>query len=234
MLRIPVQVNDAAAGVLIVRRCRMTRTIKSVPGRIMVSSPCSSQRAAVATFIRNTYCNIYNARIDVHYPTLMSVNDLTGPIAAVIGLRHARQGPLFLEQYTRRPVEEILECNRGRIVEIGNLASLGGGASLFLFLALASYLHFRGIEFAVATGTKSLEHRLRRIGLQPEFLCAADRDSLTSSTDDWGTYYDTEPAVLAGRVDRSLARLQEAFASEFVDVGLPSRLTVDCMTGAAA
>jgi hypothetical protein len=216
MLQIPVEENDLARGILIYKQNRTTQAIRSTPGLVSISPRCSTKRDAVARFIKDVYRSAYNARIDVHYPILMSVSDSAGTIQAAIGFRYAVEEPLFLEQYIRRPIEKFLDCRREQVVEIGNLASVGGGVSLYLFAALASYLHYRGIDYAVATGTKNLQNRLRRIGLQPRVLCPADPAGLASASDDWGTYYDTAPTVLAGRVDFGFARLKRVLGAQFL------------------
>lgn len=217
MLQIPVRDNNLAAGCLVLRSNRVIRAVRTVPELVSVSPRHSARGADTAEFIKATYRDIYSAYIEVSYPLLMSVSEPGGGILAAIGFRYAGPEQLFLEQYTHRPIETILECERSRVVEIGNLASVGGGVSMYLFLALASYLNKRGIDHAVATGTKNLEKRLRRIGLQPRVLCAADPASLESAGDDWGTYYDTGPMVLAGRVDLGLACLQKALSAEYTD-----------------
>lgn len=227
MLHIPIRENNNAAGFLVLRPSRVTRAVKIVPGSISVSPRHRASGKAAAAFIENAFRTAYSARIDVRYPMLMSISEPDGGFMAAIGFRYASAGPLFLEQYTHRPVEQLLECDRAQVVEIGNLASVGGGVSLYLFLALASYLHERGVVHAVATGTKNLESRLRRIGLQPRTLCPADPGSLKSVGDDWGTYYETDPMVLAGRVDLGLASLQTAFSAHITHSAVKLAAEID-------
>ena len=57
----------------------------------------------------------------------MSVRDAGGTILAAVGFRYAKEEPLFLENYTGAPIEQVLRTPRERIAEIGNLASAGGG-----------------------------------------------------------------------------------------------------------
>lgn len=215
MLQISVQENNCAAGRLILQSSRATRAIKSRPNLVAISRRDSSKGETTAEFIKEAYRSAYGAHIEVRYPMLMGVNDHAGRILAAIGFRYACLGPLFLEQYTEHSIEETLQCTRSQVVEIGNLASLGGGASVYLFLALASYLQRKGIKYAVVTGTKSLEKRFRRIGLRPQIICSAEPEKLEAKGDNWGTYYDTQPTVMAGRVDLGLRSLQAAFGAEF-------------------
>jgi Thermostable hemolysin len=52
------------------------------------------------------------------------------------------------------------------IVEIGNLVSIGRGASLFLFVALAAFLHRNRFTYAVATATQSLGRSFDAFGFE--------------------------------------------------------------------
>ncbi len=185
------------------------------PRTISIMPAFSEERRAVEDFIIGIYKNSYGATIGVHYPVLMSIRDEKGTILAALGFRYADRAPLFLEQYLSQPVEKVLATGRGDIVEIGNLASAGGGASLFLFAALSAYLHHRGMKYAVITGTGFIEKRLRSLGLRPRRLAAADPSRLLEKNENWGTYYDTQPHVLAGSVAHGYARLQNAMGAEY-------------------
>jgi hypothetical protein len=184
---------------------------------IDISPYFSPERARVEEFIRQVYANTYHADIAVHYPTLMSVRTASGNILSAIGFRYAAEEPLFLEQYTGQPIELCLsECYnkpvmRREIAEIGNLASLGSGASMYLFAALSSYLHARKIRYATITGTGALRERLRKLGLEPYALCQADPAKLSDEERlRWGSYYDQNPQVLCGSVEEGVHHLQHA------------------------
>lgn len=122
-----------------------------------------------------------------------------------------------MEHYTEAPIEKILsdiyktDIPRTDIAEIGNLASGGGGASVYLFAALSSYLHARGIRYAVITGTDFLYKRLCRLGLEPQTACKADPGLLPDHEQArWGSYYDTNPQVLCGSVGEGVCHLKKA------------------------
>jgi hypothetical protein len=173
------------------------------------------ERAEVENFISAIYAHTYGADISVHYDTLMSVRDDHGDIVAALGFRSAGHGPLFLEQYLRRPVDAVLDIPRHQIAEIGNLASNGSGASSFLFTALAAYLHHGGFKQAVVTGTATLEKRFHKMGLEPVRHAFADPALLDQNQTDWGRYYDTRPHVLSGSVTLGYLRLQSRFGAEY-------------------
>jgi hypothetical protein len=185
------------------------------PTMVSILPAFAKDRRAVEDFIADIYARSYGAKISIRYPTLMSVQDESGRILAALGFRNAGEGPLFLEQYLAKPVEHILNVPRHAVTEIGSLASAGGGASLFLFAALSTYLHGQGQDYAVATGTNYLEKRLRTLGLKPLKLAPADPALLLEGDEDWGTYYDTRPNVLAGQIAPGYQRLQKVLGATY-------------------
>lgn len=207
--------DNHETGCLTFRNTWLTRKVTS-RGRVVSILPFfAAERAGVEDFIRDIYARSYGARINVHYPVLMSLRDDDGKILAALGFRHAAEGNLFLEQYTGQPIETLLNTPRDNIVEIGNLASAGGGASLFLFAAMAAYLNGQGISRAVVTSTDFLEKRFVRMGLRPERICKADPAMLLHDDEDWGSYYGADPRVLSGRVDHGYRRLQSLLGAVY-------------------
>ncbi len=187
------------------------------PRVVSIVPAFAPDREAVEQFITGIYERSYGARINVHYPVLMSVRDAAGRLLAATGFRPAGEAALFLEQYLERPVEEVLNVPRHQIVEIGNLASKGGGASLYLFAALAAYLNYKGFTQAVVTSTDFLERRFRQMGLQPKRHAKADPALLLSDGENWGSYYDTQPRVISGSVAQGYKRLQQQLGAEYRD-----------------
>ena len=184
---------------------------------IDISPFFSPEREKVEGFIRQIYAKSYHADIDIHYPTLMSVRTAGGNILSAIGFRYAAEELLFLEHYTGRPIEECLSerygkrVERSEIAEIGNLASLGNGASIYLFAALSSYLNARKIHYATITGTAVLHERLCKLGLEPRGVCAAEAALLPGEESArWGSYYEQHPQVLCGSVEEGVHHLQNA------------------------
>jgi hypothetical protein len=198
---------------MIHRDCLLS-ALPSPESRIRKETPCPvAGRERVEAFIRKAYMTAYDAAIEVDYPTLISAQHDDGVIRAAAGFRRADSGPLFLEQYTREPAEAVMSrlCGepvaRSRIAEVGNLASTDGSASLFLYTALAACLREHGITHAMVTVTDALHQRFLRLGLHPSKVCDASADLLVSAAEDWGSYYETQPRVLAGSLDEALERL---------------------------
>ncbi len=217
MINLQYSENGFQTGSLSFSKDRMLSHLKIRPSHISIVPVFSKDRDAVEAFIKHIFAHAYGARIEVHYPILMSVRDESGKILAATGFRPATAEPLFLEQYLSAPVEDILKTPREQIVEIGNLASDGGGASLYLFAALAAYLNYKGFTKAVVTSTDFLERRFHQMGLQPKRHAKADPALLLSDGENWGTYYDTQPRVISGSVAEGYKRLQTQLGAEYKD-----------------
>ncbi|HRJ66423.1 MAG TPA: thermostable hemolysin [Alphaproteobacteria bacterium] len=218
-------VCDSHARLLLDGRA-MRRFTPLQPSVIDISARFAPERARVEDFIRGIYHKSYGADIAVRYPTLMSVRNAEGEVLAAAGFRMAREEPLFLEQYTRAPIETVMgrslrvDIPRDEIAEIGNLASSGKGASVFLFAAIACYLLAHGARYAAVTGTDQLHRRFEMMGLQPSVLCDAQRSLLDSEQKSWGTYYDTQPRVLAGSLESSMCQLNRLLGATYQENGV--------------
>lgn len=217
MLNLAYSENGLQTGQLSFRKDGLLGGLRAKASTVSIIPAFSKDREAVEDFITDIYAKAYGARIHVHYPILMSVRDEAGHILAATGFRPAVNEPLFLEQYLNAPIEQILKTPRTQIVEIGNLASDGGGASLYLFAALAAYLNYKGFTQAVVTSTDFLERRFRQMGLQPKRHTKADPALLLSDGENWGTYYDTEPHVISGSVAEGYKRLQKQLGAVYTD-----------------
>jgi hypothetical protein len=192
-----------------------------VPSTISITQFFEPDRNRVERFIQDVYKTNYDANISVEYPILMSVRNAKDEILAALGIRYAANETLFLEQYLNSPIETYLDGDRKEIIEIGNLASAGKGASAFLFAALAAYLNHQGVKFASVTGTRFLHSYFKRIGLNPKEIGCADMAKVNGANSNWGTYYDTQPRVLVGGVQTGLKRLKTMMGAEFRTCPMP-------------
>lgn len=171
-------------------------------------------RDEAEAFIESVYARTFGSQIRNHYPTVVGVLGSDGAIQAAVGLRFADEEPLFLEQYLDEPVEVALTRVFGRpttrtaVAEIGNLAAEDHRASGLLFVQLGAYLLGRGRTLAVATATRQLRRRFRRLGLTTASLGAAKPERLGSRAQEWGRYYGRDPEVLAGMVRRASPSLE--------------------------
>jgi hypothetical protein len=171
----------------------------------------SPRRAEAEAFVADIFQRHYAAAVASFAPNLMLLeNDRR--IVAVSGWRCAGNEKLFLETYLDVPIEVAVSRLAGRpidrrhIVEVGNLASDRRGGSVEVILALASHLDQLGFEWVVFTATHQLIGIFSRLGLPPLALASADPARLGEQAERWGSYYATNPIVVAGRIRLALER----------------------------
>ena len=170
------------------------------------------ERSACESFIADRFQRAHGARIAHFSPHLLGVRDALGRWRAASGYTPADRKRLFLEQYLDAPVEHVLGQHRGRaikrdvIVEVGNLAAASMGMARALIPLLAQHLDRLGYEWVVFTATRELRNTFARLGLHPVSLAPADRARLAERGGDWGSYYDNDPVVMAGRISHGIPR----------------------------
>jgi hypothetical protein len=171
--------------------------------------PGSPRRAEAEAFIREVFARHYDARVPAFAPNLM-VQEEDGRIVAAAGWRCAAGGPLYLERYLDHPIEAALAPlvgdapRREHIVEVGNLATSRPGASLGLMLALAHHLDQMGCRWVVFTATSTLLGIFSRLRMPLLALAHADPARLGGEAEAWGSYYETRPVVVAGKLRLAL------------------------------
>jgi hypothetical protein len=189
------------------------------PKSIAITGRGHGKRAAAEGVIERAYARAYGSSTSCSYPTLMSVFGADNEVLATVGFRPAQFEPLFLEQYLQRPVDLVLSdvagirITRDQIVEIGSLASIGKGASIFLFVALAAYLKRRGFSYAVVTATDALRKTFDFLGFEAIELADADPAAVVDGAA-WGSYYAHQPKVLAGTIAAGVARVERFLPPE--------------------
>ena len=170
----------------------------------------SRQRAPLESFIRDEFLTHFGAQVCHFMPELLALRDVGGAVRAVVGCRAAAAEPLFLETYTREPIEAALARRNGffvpreRIVEIGSLACRNATAAIAIVRALVPHLLRAGFTWVVFTGADTVMNVFRYLGLSPRELCPADPALLGDARHEWGSYYDHHPYVMAGRIEDGL------------------------------
>lgn len=170
------------------------------------------ERGTVEAYIASCFARIYGAALTHFLPLLLSLR-YDGEISAAVGLGRAADGPLFLEQYLDEPAETALgsvvrePVTRDSLVEIGNLVSTWRGSSQLLFIMLAELLGRARIRWAMFTATPEVRKLLYRLRLNQTVLCPADGRRLGPALSDWGSYYDSHPAVTVIDVRQALQTL---------------------------
>lgn len=179
-----------------------------VPHRPGLIEPQHPLRKSVERFIHKRFYDMHGASISHFLPRLLAIFNSRGEVLAALGIRSATES-LFLEYYLDRPIEEVIglhpgaggqAVDRNRLVEIGNLASADRGASLRLFQALAAYLIQERYDWATFTGGASLQRIFTQLGLDVFSLGVASQERLPEALRNWGSYYDDNPCIMAGRV----------------------------------
>jgi hypothetical protein len=180
--------------------------------RTLHLGPQSARRDETEQFIHTIFQRRYAADITVSAPRLLMLEQ-HGRVIAGAGWRGADGGALFLERYLDAPIEAVLGTLTGqplarrRIVEVGNLAAEKPGLGPQVILSLARHLDQSGYEWVVFTATQELIGIFTKLGLPLLALVNADPDRLGDAARDWGSYYDTGPVVVAGRIRLALDKI---------------------------
>ena len=156
------------------------------------------KREELQRFIQSGFAREYKANVQEFMPQLMAV-DAFG-LKAVLGLRCATE-PLFIEQYLNDPVEKYLAKQtpllRTEIVEIGNLVSQNRLHTTRLFMLTAISAINSGKRFLVFSATSNVAKLLSAYGLPLTLLRKADGKKLGDKQRYWGSYYQSDPQVMA-------------------------------------
>lgn len=167
----------------------------------------NDDRTEVEAFIRETFALAYGATVQSFMPRLLAVCQKDGDLLAAFGVRSAKEGKLFLENYFDQPIEQVIEqktgmkLERGKIAEIGNLAAIYPGGVRWMIVALTVMLYEEGYEWVVFTGTSALRNGFHKLGLHPTEICPALAERLDAEERArWGSYYETKPVVMFGNI----------------------------------
>jgi hypothetical protein len=174
-------------------------------------NPDSHRRAEAEAFIRQVFARRYGAEVADFAPNLWLLEQNRRTIAAA-GWRAAGEAPLFLERYLDRPIEEVLArpagqtVRREEIVEVGHLASEKSGGSLQMIASMGEALQQQGYAWVVFTATRELVGIFHRLGLPLLAIAQADPARLGEAAKRWGSYYETHPIIVGGRIQLGLDR----------------------------
>jgi hypothetical protein len=170
-------------------------------------------RGRLERFVHDCFANTYGADVQQFMPELLGLCQ-RGELQASVGMRGGASGALFLERYLNLPVGETLRqrtdlpVHREQVVEVGNLAALAPGAGRLLIIALTHYLASSGYTWVVFTGTPMLLNSFQRLTLSPIDLGPADPQRMGAARLAWGSYYATQPRVMAGYIPEGFNQLQ--------------------------
>ncbi len=196
------------------RKVNQAQELATMPKVTAIHAAAGAPRRQDAeAFIRDIFATRYNAQVTSFAPNLMLLEKHHNILAAT-GWRSAKNERLFLERYLDMPIESHIAqlssqtVERQRIVEVGHLASQKAGGSIHVIRELAQHLHAQGFEWVVFTATQELIGIFAKLGLPLLALAAADPTRLGADAQNWGSYYDTQPIVVAGRIRLALQRME--------------------------
>lgn len=183
------------------------------PSRLLHSVEGDEQRSHLEGFIRDEFSKHFAARVREFMPTLAGLYGSGNELKAALGYRPASSGSLFLESYTNGPIEQIIRrqvgvsVSRREIVEVGSLACTGGRAAIEIISAIVPDLIEKGFSWVVFTGADTVRNVFRRLNMRPSALCIANKSMLGDGQSDWGSYYEHNPVVMAGRLAEGVVAL---------------------------
>lgn len=166
--------------------------------------------------VSRRYQHAFGAVLQTYMPTFLVM--MSGErIISICGYRSAKREGLFLEQYLTGKVEVVLSnefehpISRSKLVEFGQLSVFTRRTSPAHFLMIAEFLVSQGFEWGVCTATDPLYALMSRLGLQPTLITDADKDCVPDANQTWGSYYQTQPRVLAGNLKMGLEHLRSLY-----------------------
>jgi len=123
-----------------------------------------------------------------------------GTYKAALGIRNG-QDELFIEQYLAGAIEQQSvfvrnNIERKNIVEIGHLFSNTQRFTLPLFMITAVSLFYLNYKYMVFSGTEKVVNLMATSGVYCTHLGDARQNKIQTSTDEWGSYYATNPKVI--------------------------------------
>lgn len=165
-------------------------------------------RAELEDFVHDAFAARHGANVRSFMPTLLGFRDRGEVLRGVAGVRGARQGRLYLEQYLDQPIENELATAlrtrglapvaREQIVEVGNLAGTSCRAAVRMVAHIPAWLMSQRYSWIVFTATNSVRQILAGFGAPLVELAQADPRRVAAARDEWGRYYSTDPRVFAG------------------------------------
>jgi len=168
--------------------------------------PGDAERGVFESFIQQRFRTAHGADIRHFMPQLFGMSDASGALSAVVGVRLASSGPLFLEGYLDEAIDPLISAAAGQavarsaVVEVGNLAASDTGSARMSIIAMTYLLAMGGLEWVAFTGNLGLVNSFHRRGLKPVSLCAADPARLGEDRHAWGSYYESKPWVHVGNI----------------------------------
>ncbi|TDO98711.1 thermostable hemolysin [Marinomonas balearica] len=172
----------------------------------ILALPDQSQRQELERFISDGFNKCYEANVESFLPLLFGIK--TKQLRAAVGVRRATE-PLFLEQYLKSDVITTLRqlgmpADEYQIAELGNLYSRSHRFTLPLIMTVVMGLYLKDVRYLVFSATEKVRELLSGFGFPMTYLADADPMRLTERPNEWGSYYEQLPKVMALDVEASV------------------------------
>ena len=174
----------------------------------------STTRDGCESFIAEKFSQKHGAKVREFMPKLIELKRGESTSSA-LGVRTFVDRPFFLEQYIDKPIEiEISRLckqsmNKTKVVEIGNFAASNVRSGSLLFTIVAKSLFQAGYEWMVFTAINDVEKMIERLGCEQFIITPAQKSTLGDCAEDWGSYYDNAPNVIACNLRDSITKAQK-------------------------
>jgi hypothetical protein len=150
----------------------------------------------IKSFITNIFFEKHHAKVNYFQDNFLVISE-NFKILAVIGYKMAEKNVLLIESYTNTPVDKLLNnITRDKIIEVGNLSSVGSGLGQIIISSLVAFLSEQDYHWLFLTAPEKILNTMKKIGLSFTVVSEANKSDV-SNPDDWGTYYDNKPYVIA-------------------------------------
>ncbi|MDT8408726.1 MAG: thermostable hemolysin [Wenzhouxiangellaceae bacterium] len=167
------------------------------------------QRASA--LVAGQYAQRFGASLNPDYPFFLGIDGAGNLPSAVIGARLARESPIFCESYLDQDLATLLASKTGEavtrdtIAELGNLAigSRQRQRLIPLMRHVQQWTLGQDCSWIVFCLTRQLRTWFEHLGIEMIFLAPARADRIGSAHDQWGSYYQHDPIVLAARVHQT-------------------------------
>lgn len=192
------------------------KSSQAVAHSLMLAGPLSSDRQSIEQFVFDKYFQSHQAEVSHFMPALLAIyrnSETDGKsISAAVGLQFGEQGPMYLEQYLARPVEqEIADYIKGPVLrsslcEIGNLAISDRPSGLLLFLLMTCTLAELGTRWMCFTATPKVKKLIEGLGYSPVQVATASEINVNNDSK-WGSYYQHSPYVMLVDIEQAMKKL---------------------------
>ncbi|HZX36687.1 MAG TPA: thermostable hemolysin [Thermodesulfobacteriota bacterium] len=192
--------------------------VKSEDLDIVLVNGFHALRARVEEFAAAVYGRVYGADLRTFSRELLVLMSRQKGILGCIGINTAESGGFFLERYLDDRVETELSkrldmpVKREEVVEIGTLALSHRGFCRPMMAGLAGFLLARDKRFFVFTAVKTLRNTLTHLNVPFETIAEAKAEN-SGNKDEWGSYYEAMPEVIAVDMKKCLPSMERLIAT---------------------